>query len=346
MNMCAAFAKAGADVELLVPRRFNLLESDPFEFYSLPKTFSIRKIWAIDLYRFRWVPERISALALAFSFLFSARAVLWMKKADILFTREEAAGFFFRNYIYEVHMPEQVRRRGFAPQSFVVLTRHIKDVLVSRGIPEETILVAPDAVNLDLFKDISQEDTRKKLGFPKDVKLVLYFGNFKQWKGVDTLAEAARLMPDVFVAMIGGTKDTDIARIKEKTAGLPNVRVEGFKPQEELPYYLAAADVLILPNSGYDENSRLFTSPLKLFEYSAARRPIVASDLPSLRETLSEESAAFFESDNPSSLAETVLKVLADGSFGDRIAQKARENVEARTWDRRAEVILQFVFRT
>ncbi len=345
MNMCAAFADEGIEVLLLVPWRKNLLKEEPFDFYGVKRNFAIKKLPAIDLYPFRSIPEKISAFLHLCSFLMAARIYLFFKSFDVLYTREKHVTFLFPYFVYEVHMPEQMQLYGFKPKRVVVLTNYIKDKLQKSGIREKDILVAPDAVDLSLFKGTSKEEARKRLGFPLDKLIVLYWGNFKKWKGIDTLAEAAPLLPEVFVVMVGATKESDLARIKKKTENLGNVLVGGFKPQTELPWYLAAADVLVLPNSARDENSRLYTSPLKLFEYMAAERPIVSSDLPSLREVLNHRNATFFKPDSARSLSEAVLTLLANPELQRKLAHQAREDVKEYTWGKRAGKIIDFLNR-
>lgn len=340
MNMCSAFADQGIDVELLVPWRKNLLKEDPFGFYCIARSFKIIKVFAIDLYPLRFVPERISGFLHLLSFLVSARVYLFFRNYDVLYTRESFASIFFRNFVLEIHMPEHLWRGFFRPKKFVVLNRHIERELRKRGISED-VLVAPDAVNLSVFASISKEEAKGRLKLP-EMPTALYWGNFKEWKGVDTLASAAALMPEVFIVMIGATKESDLERIRTKTAGLKNVLVEGFKKQSEMPLYLAAADVLVLPNTAKDENSLLYTSPLKLFEYMAAGKPIVASDLPSLREVLNENNAVFFFPDNAASLANSVKRILEDRELAQKIANKARQDVEQHTWEKRAQKIIRF----
>lgn len=343
MNMCSAFVSNGVEVTLLVPRRFNLLKEDAFDFYHLTPNFTIKKLPAIDLYPLRLIPESISGFVSLLTFLISARIYLSFCKYDTLFTRENLARFFFKNYVYEIHMPEQMRAGGFKPKKIIAISNYIKNKLKESRVQEENVLVAPDAVNLSLFKGMGKEEARRRLGFPLNKPIVLYWGNFKKWKGVDTLAEAVVLLPETFVVMIGATKESDLLRIRKKVESLSNVLVDGFKPQEQLPTHLASADALILPNSAHDENSRLYTSPLKLFEYMAAERPIVASDLPSIREILNDRNAVFFKPDSPESLSAAIQTLISQPELQKKLARQARQDVGEYTWDKRARKIIDFI---
>ncbi len=93
----------------------------------------------------------------------------------------------------------------------------------------------------------------------------------------------------------------------------------------------------MLPNPASAISTR-FTSPLKLFEYMAAGRPIVASDLPSIREVLRhEQNALLVEPGDAAALAAGVRRLLDDRPLADRLAQAAVTDVASYSWDRRAE---------
>ena len=100
----------------------------------------------------------------------------------------------------------------------------------------------------------------------------------------------------------------------------------------------------MLPNTAQAAISREHTSPLKLFEYMAAGRPIVASDLPSLREVLRHgDNAWLVQPDDPAALAQGIQHLLAEPALAARLAAQAQEEVQAYTWEQRAERILSFV---
>jgi len=183
------------------------------------------------------------------------------------------------------------------------------------------VLVAPDGVDLKLFDiPLSREEAKKHLGLRSNKKLVIYTGSRHLWKGVETLDEVSKLLPHNIEVMI----ITD-------------------KPHTEIPLYLKAADVLILPNSAKEDISKLYTSPMKLFEYMASGTPIVASDLPSIREILNDSAAFFFAPDSPESLAEAIQEALSNEAIAKSKAENAHKIALNYTWDRRAERIIRFI---
>ena len=187
----------------------------------------------------------------------------------------------------------------------------------------------------------------EKLGLPKDKRIVCYTGNIYPWKGVHTLALCSRHLPnDVHVLIVGGSiGDHNISPFREflEQEDLGNVTMTGHRPHATIPKYLAASDVLVLPNSSEATISREYTSPLKLFEYMASNTPLVASDLPSLREVLNEGNAELVEPDSPAALAKGIMKVLDEEGLGDRHAKQAFQDVHEFSWARRVKKILTFI---
>src|SRR6185295_19644270 len=101
----------------------------------------------------------------------------------------------------------------------------------------------------------------------------------------------ARSLPGVYFAIAGGMEQ-DVRRLRARAGGLANVRIDGFQPPTRVPLYLAAADLAVVSNRAKPAISARHTSPLKLLEAMAVGVPLVASDLPSLRELLEDERDA------------------------------------------------------
>ncbi len=223
----------------------------------------------------------------------------------------------------------------------VTVTEYLRRQYLELGIPERKLGVFPDAVDPAPFDAAPDRDeARRQLGLPARGAVAIYCGHFYQTKGVPCLVDAARLAPEISFCLVGGTP-RDIAAMRQRGDGARNLRFEGFLPQRLVPTYLAAADVLVLPNSARSEHAWA-TSPLKLFEYMAARRAIVASAIPALDIWLRDGvNARLVEPDSPEALARGVRELAADPALARKLAEQARADVEPCTWKRRAENILE-----
>lgn len=173
-----------------------------------------------------------------------------------------------------------------------------------------------------------------------------YAGHLYPWKGVDLIVEAVTALQDTRGLIVGGhEQEPDLARLRQLALDLDcasRVTFTGPVPPPEVALRLRDADVLILPNRASAISSE-FTSPLKLFEYMAAGRPIVASDLPAFREILRDgENALLVEAGNPQALVAGITRIKNDPGLGARLARQAAADVRDYTWARRAERLESF----
>ncbi|MDD2935317.1 MAG: glycosyltransferase family 4 protein, partial [Candidatus Pacebacteria bacterium] len=133
---------------------------------------------------------------------------------------------------------------------------------------------------------------------------------------------------------------SDLKRFKKE---YPDIIFKGFLPYRELAYNQRAADVLVIPNSGKSKVSSFYTSPLKVFAHMSSGVPIVASDLPALKEVLNKNNSILVEPDSSESLAEGIKKVLEDKNLAENISRQALLDVAKYTWQKRAKAILNHI---
>jgi glycosyltransferase involved in cell wall biosynthesis len=160
-------------------------------------------------------------------------------------------------------------------------------------------------------------------------------------KEIEYLIEAAHRLPsDVVMVIVGGRSD-HVERLRQRVDGTDKVLFTGFvAPRDVFPYQLAA-DVLV----GYyarDLTLNDYRSPGKLFEYMAARRPIVLADYRSVHEIVGNGGALLVEPDRPEALTRSIERVLEDSDLANRLAETAYRRVADYTWERRAERVLAF----
>lgn len=283
--------------------------------------------------------------------------LIWRLRPDYIFIREENPAWLLsritNNVIYEMHDFDPDRLwlyKGIVKKSrlTVVITEALRDKCRRYGIPDEKIIVLPDGVDLALFQqNDDMEKLRASVNLPRDRRIVLYSGRLSEWKGIYSLIESSRfLAEDVLVVLVGGFEgERDTVKEFIHSRGLNGkIFLPGYKDHSKIPNYLRAANVLALPNSSKTEISRYYTSPLKLFEYMAAQRPVVASDLPSIREVLDETMAILIEPDSPEKLAEGIMQALEDRETAALLAGKSFDAVQQYSWDERATKILSVLY--
>jgi glycosyltransferase involved in cell wall biosynthesis len=219
---------------------------------------------------------------------------------------------------------------------YVTITAALAQALTGRFGDRPHLLVAPDGVRQDLLQE-------KTPPAPAGRPVVAYAGHLYPWKGVDVLIRALAGIPEADGLIVGGHDgEPDLARLRTLAATMGvagRVTFTGLVPPHEVPARLAAASCLVLPNPPSAASST-FTSPLKLFEYMAAGRPIVASDLPAIREVLRDgANAVLVAPGDPEALARGIRQVLGDPAFASRLAAAARTDAAGYTWERRAETL-------
>jgi glycosyltransferase involved in cell wall biosynthesis len=370
-EMCAAFAACGARVTLahpdLPPRGPVPPGLDLFDHLGLPRTFRALPLPCPGLPEM-FGPEpdfdsRLWRILAHGSMAFGAIARLLREPRGepvLLYSREKYAAFLAPmlrpvmrlGIVIEVHdlwrpLSAGNRRLLKRADGIVVIHPALRDALIEAGLPAEAILVEPDAAREVPPWPPSRDEARRALGLPLDARLVVYTGHLYASKGADVLARAMRAVPWASAMIVGGLEDdrrrlADLVRDEE----IAGVRLIGHVSPAEAARYQAAADVLVLPTRPLDDNARRYTSPLKLAEYRSAGRPIVASDVPSLRAWLThDETAWMVPPDDPDALADGLRLVLNDAALAERLAIGAREGLEHQTWRARAERVLEFARR-
>jgi glycosyltransferase involved in cell wall biosynthesis len=169
---------------------------------------------------------------------------------------------------------------------------------------------------------------RQHAGIPAGTPLVVYTGTFEAYQGLDLLFSAMRVVvadrPDARLLLAGGHPDqVERARAEADRAGIgPATVFVGERPAGEIPSYLAAADVLVSPRS------RGKNTPLKIYQYLRAGRPIVATNLLTHTQVLNPGVAELTDP-TPAAFAAGILHVLQDREHALRLGAGAARLADA-----------------
>jgi glycosyltransferase involved in cell wall biosynthesis len=210
----------------------------------------------------------------------------------------------------------------------------LDDIRRAYAVPGVTAIV-PDGVDL-------AQATPPAAQAQNPVPMLLYLGSLHPWKGVETLVRAMKHVSQPAQLVVAGGTDERIAQLRAlaEAEGVDGrTHFAGRVPPGRRFEWIHRADVCLLPLSESSIGSR-YTSPLKLFEYMAAGKPIIVSDLPSTRSVLRHlESAVMVQPGDPAALGQAVDLLLGDEVMRRRIAAQARKLAEKYSWTSRAAII-------
>ncbi|MDP3989546.1 MAG: glycosyltransferase family 4 protein [bacterium] len=346
MAMCQALAEEGHNVTLISQYKQlpDTKEIDPFVFYGTPRTFHL---------------IQLSVPRVPFGFVIYQLKILWhllRTRPDLVYGRFlegcRLATTLQYQTIYEAHIPvwhknesqEKLFKKMITQPTFchlVVISQALKELYTKRfPLLQEHTLVAHDGAN----PPTSHATPTNWPGRTAHLQIGMV-GHLYKGRGVEIIAEIAKALPDVDVHFIGGT-EKDIAHWKQELT-LPNVFFHGFIEPAELSPYINALDVCLMPYQrtvsihGRDTlNTSDYMSPLKLFQYMAHGKAIVASDLPVIREVLDEQKALLVPPEDHEKWIEAVTR-LQDSNARKILATNAYNDfIQHYTWRKRADQIL------
>lgn len=353
----AAAKRLGSDVTLIIPRE-GMSEAkalcaveDALVDFGIQERFSVKRIPR---------PVVFGRGRRTFDFM----AALWARTQsfDLIWSREFRAADYATvlglNTIVEHHHPFTERqwavaRRMLGRASFkgvAAISGVHKRLLLDEGWPEERVIAAHSGVDPSQFSSEEKRasDLRRKLAKPGQ-PLIVYAGSLYAGKGSDQILLAAERMREARFVLIGGrSHEVEALRKRAAAARLTNVELAGHVPHSLVPDYLCAADVLVAPftEEGRDIAGKViipFASPLKIFEYMAAGKPIVTSKIGAIPEVIRHlENGLLVQPGDVEELVGAISRLLDDRELSARLGTTAQRDVRRYTWEERAARILRF----
>ena len=353
MAMAEAWADNGFDTTIVAknktwnrkPRAYN---GNVWDFYGVKQNFRVIKLLA---------PPR-------FTHFFQVRALKLVKERNaIIFTQNAATAVRAVNNAKVVILDRHARLTCREEQSLsrvagspfllgvVAVTNTLKDDCVRR-IPQlqEKIVAYPNGVRPGYLLESTTRADNAGSGLARIV--AGYLGSFHKGKGVEVIVEVARFCPDVDFHIYGGALSGNQEQELKARFGVreipANVHLKGFVPQAQVPEVIASFDIALLPNqqkvimpNGDDIGN--WTSPMKMFEYMAVGKAILASDLPVLREVLEHRRNAYLVSpDNIRGWAESLESLRGNAELRDALGRQARQDIiDKFNWNARVHRIVE-----
>ncbi len=227
------------------------------------------------------------------------------------------------------------------------------DLIWRQHTPTDKVCTVPPGVDLDLFFPRDRADARRRLGLEADARIILFVGRVDPIKGIETLLQAVRQLatlpgPPPTVVFIGGEVDEQgrpmgaLATVASEAADLgvaDQFRFIGSQPQDQLPYFYAAADVVAVP-------SRYESFGLVAVEAMASGTPVVASNAGGLTFTVEDEvSGLLVPPQQPEALAAALHRVLSNDMYRTDLSEGALRCASRFTWPAVATAILHIYER-
>lgn len=354
MKMCNAFAHNGHKVLLLAPERPDIQQKDiedVYKFYDVKNLFDIKRVKFMD---------KLLSSIFSKKIVYSITIIKDIKtyNPDLVYGRLIigcfVAAFMGYNVILELHnkVPSRfdrfllkILKKSKKLKKLVAVTNTLRQYCMDNlKINEQKIYVIPsgtdEVVNFDEKIDLKKREALQ----------VGYVGNLYKGKGVEIIISLAEKLPKVDFHIVGGT-EKDISFWKAQ-CNLPNIYFHGFVPPYDLHKYINAFDICLLPNqkvvfgSIQDKknpkaNIGDITSPLKMFQYMAHKKPIIASDLPVLREILNEKNAFLVPPDDINAWIKAIKLLKDNNDLRKTIANNAYQDfINNYTWIQRAEKVI------
>ena len=349
----AALARAGLPVELVIPvpsgRSFtpeNARLHELLDFYHISGGLQIRSLLTIPAGPLRSVKLTHGIASPLF---------LLARRFDVAYTRNLLPALLCLGLGVRVVLdtyrafgdeyPALTRAASLLARDprflgLLLHSRYAARSMIRAGFPRERVTVMHNGYDVeDMGPVLSREEARSRLGLATDKRLVVYAGNLQKNKGIESIMAVAERRPEVDFLLVGGRPDL-VAGWRGAARGAPNVSFTGHRLVGEVPRYLYAADVLIIPPTSAPllKHGRTVL-PLKTFTYLAAGRPILAPALPDVGEILDDRNACLVAPDQPDAAAAALRDLLRDRPRMDRLGQAASDTSKTLTWDARAQRI-------
>jgi glycosyltransferase involved in cell wall biosynthesis len=236
---------------------------------------------------------------------------------------------------------DQVFRQADA---VIAVSAVMRDYAIGRGVQSSRVTAIPNGVDLDKFDpsigNARQEITNlQALGLPADLRqgvVIGFVGSLKPWHGVDVLiqafARAHQIEPRLHLLVVGEGPRLEHLRSEARVLGLSDhIYFTGAVPHHLIPKCIALMDITVAP---YRHQSRFYFSPLKILEYMAMGKPVVATRQGQVSELIvHERNGLLCEPESVESLADAVIRLVHDPDLQRRLGQSAAATVaDGHSW--------------
>lgn len=355
MKMCQAFASNGHDIQLIIPHKIDGQEpgiENIYAYYDVNPCFEIKRLL--------WLP------VIGKAYLYGLSVARYAKKynPDLVYSRDIISSYFMVKQgipvVYESHSPilnsgpvavwmfkYLIRQKNF--RYLAVITQSLKRWYLSnyRGLANK-VLVMADGADLPKYLETNHSFTHVDINQSIEKFQIGYVGNLYPGKGMEIISKLVALCPEMEFHIVGGHAK-DISYWCDHLRSHQNINFHGYRPHSDVHSIMKQMDVLLAPNlknvrlpgkNSHDIGS--WTSPLKIFEYMATYKPIVASDIEVLREVLEDQrNSLLCDPNNIDAWRSALYQLKESPELSQTLSQNAFNDLrEKYNWKARAKKAL------
>jgi glycosyltransferase involved in cell wall biosynthesis len=345
-SMCKAMSRHGLNVTLsLTGQKPKILLDDGYQYHfrkNILKSKFDKYINIVTVLRGikNIKPEIIylrDPLLLLFVFLFTKRKIIFEAHSNNLHQGSAILNDLYHSLLLKAILKGRIIR-------FVCISQALSDYWENQGISNKIQVTAHDGIDLEIFANsFDKNEMRKKYALPMSKIIVTYSGRLYANRKIDSIIILAKEFPELFFLVVGGPDENALRFRKEaEDLSLANIHFTGQVSHEIVPEFLAASDILLALWSS-EVPTINYCSPLKLFEYMAAKRPILAHSFPTIREVLNDMTDALLvEPDSIEALINKLHEMITVDQ--SKLAQNAFFKVKKEyTWGKRVQMIFETI---
>ncbi len=216
---------------------------------------------------------------------------------------------------------------GFSDKIIAVTPGIKANLEKAYNISGEKIVVVSNGANTSLFKPLEQETCRREIGLDTGIPCVCFVGNLAPWQGVEYLVKAAPSIlsrfPDCHFLIVGdGVMRNELFKLCRELGVEDSFTFTGVIAYDRVPLYINASDTCTAPFI-FARNAKIGLSPLKLYEYMACGKPVIASNISGVSDVLEASGGGISVlPENPDALAEGILKLLENPNLRTTMGSK------------------------
>ena len=354
VNMANAFASDNHSILLFCQSQLQSSKNQINDYFGLEEKVNLFQVRFFKKGRELWI-----AVASLIFYFFSK------EKPDLIFSRNTFAAYFFSflnlKITYETHAPEKGIRKII--QRVLLNDNNVKKVFISDALKEimrnnfdanlKNFLICADAApaGRKILEESTKKEMRndifKELKIKRQSKLIGYFGAFYSGRGIETIIDLAKKLPDYDFILYGGTQD-DFQKKFEDILITDNLFFGGFINPKKVIDKMSCMDLLLMPYSDKvsiglsNSDTSKWMSPMKMFEYMSSGVPFISSDISVLREVLiDEKNCLLCAHNNMIHWKNAIQRIFQDKHLYENLKKNAFSDYELKyNWQSRVRLIL------